>query len=134
MDIKRRINVLSAIAAVVLGCLSGLLAAEPKAGTEKPNIVFILADDLGLDGVGCYGSDAYKTKTPNIDLLAKSGVRFQNCYSAPLCGPSRCEILTGRYAFRTGGLSNASWQRDGTGAKAKDEFPIARLLKDNGYA
>jgi len=134
MNIRRQSNVFMAIGAIVLGCLSGLLAAEPEAAAEKPNIVFILADDLGMDGVGCYGSDTYKTKTPNIDLLAKTGVRFQNCYSAPLCGPSRCEILTGRYAFRTGGLTNASWQRNGPGAKAKDEFPIARLLKENGYA
>jgi len=93
-----------------------------------------LADDLGLDGVGCYGSDEYKTQTPNIDALAKTGVRFEACYAAPLCGPSRCMLLTGRYAFRTGGLMNQSWRPGGPGAKSKDEYPIARLLKENGYA
>jgi len=122
------------VCVIALSSLAGIWAAEPKTDVEKPNIVFILADDLGIDGVGCYGSDAYRTLTPNIDALAKTGVRFQSCFSAPLCGPSRCMILTGRYAFRTGGLTNASWQRNGAGAKSKDEYPVARLLKENGYA
>ncbi|MCE9608592.1 MAG: sulfatase-like hydrolase/transferase [Chthoniobacter sp.] len=105
------------------------LAAEAKA---RPNIIFILADDLGLDGVGCYGSD--KHKTPNIDKLAASGTRFETCYAAPLCGPSRCLLMTGRYAFRTGGISNQSWRQNGPGAKSADENPIAKLLKQAGYA
>jgi arylsulfatase A len=98
----------------------------------KPNIIFILADDLGLDGVSCYGSD--KHKTPNIDKLATSGTRFETCYAAPLCGPSRCVLMTGRYAFRTGGLQNGSWGGGGPGAKSKDEQPMAKLLKQAGYA
>jgi len=77
-------------------------AAEPA--SQKPNIIFILADDLGIGSVGCYGAD--KFKTPNIDALAKSGIRFAHCYSSPLCGPSRALLLTGRYAFRTGMTSN----------------------------
>jgi arylsulfatase A len=111
-----------------------LPAAEQKPGVDKPNIVFILADDLGLDSVGCYGSDTYRTQTPNVDALGKTGVRFEACYASPLCGPSRCLLLTGRYAFRTGGLTNQSWRQGGPGAKSKDEYPIARLLKENGYA
>ena len=66
-----------------------LFAAEP----QKPNIIFVLADDLGIDGVSCYGADAHKT--PRIDALAASGLRFQTCYAAPLCGPSRCLLMTG---------------------------------------
>jgi arylsulfatase A len=124
---------LLALAAVWLACPGGLRAADAKA-PQKPNIVFILADDLGLDDVGCCGSDKYKAQTPNIDTLAKTGVRFEACYAAPLCGPSRCLLMTGRYAFRTGGLTNMSWRQDGPGAKSKDEYPIARLLKENGYA
>src|SRR5437867_10709532 len=106
--------------AILVAAPVGLLAAEQKATVDKPNIIFILADDLGLDGVGCYGSDEYKTQTPNIDALAKTGVRFESCYAAPLCGPSRCMLLTGRYAFRTGGLMNQSWRPGGPGAKSKD--------------
>jgi arylsulfatase A-like enzyme len=118
----------------LLAPANSLLAAEPKGTIEKPNIVFILADDLGLDGVGCCGSDVYKKQTPNIDTLAKTGTRFERCYASPLCGPSRCLLMTGRYAFRTGGITNQSWRRGGPGAKSKDEYPIARLLKENGYA
>jgi len=110
-----------------------LLALCPmlQAGSQ-PNIILIYADDLGLDGVGCYGSD--KHKTPNIDKLAASGTRFTTCYAAPLCGPSRCLLMTGRYAFRTGGITNGSWRGGGPGAKSADEPSVARLLKQNGYA
>ncbi len=97
-----------------------------------PNIIFILADDLGHDGLSCYGSDV--RKTPHIDKLAASGTRFELCYSAPLCGPSRCVLMTGRYAFRTGGIGNGSWRPGGPGAKAADEQPMAKLLKQAGYA
>ncbi len=99
---------------------------------EKPNIIFILADDLGIDNLGCYGSD--KHKTPNLDKLAASGTRFETCYAAPVCGPSRCLLMTGRYAFRTGGLGNQSWREGAPGAKSVDEKPVATLLKQAGYA
>src|SRR5438094_4452893 len=111
-----------ALGAIWLASPGDVPAADQKAAVEKPNIVFILADDLGLDGVGCYGSDVYKTQTPNIDALARTGLRFEACYAAPLCGPSRCLLMTGRYAFRTGGLLNQSWRQGGTGAKSKDEY------------
>ncbi len=103
-----------------------------SADAAKPNIILIYADDLGLDGVSCYGADKYQT--PNIDKLAASGTRFETCYAAPLCGPSRCLLMTGRYAFRTGGIGNGSWRNGGPGAKSADEPSIARLLKQSGYA
>src|SRR5947199_10123335 len=105
-----------AIAFAALYVLSGEARADVP---SKPNIIFILADDLGLDGVSCYGAD--KHKTPNIDKLAESGTRFETCYAAPLCGPSRCLLMSGRYAFRTGGITNGSWRVGGPGAKAADE-------------
>lgn len=110
--------------------VSDLSAAEASS-PAKPNIVFILADDLGIDGVSCYGADAHKT--PNIDKLAATGTRFRTCYAAPLCGPSRCLLMTGRYAFRTGGLQNGSWRNGGPGAQSKDEWSIAKVLKQAGY-
>lgn len=119
------------LTAVLLAAPVTSPAADP-ARSAKPNIVFILADDLGIDGVSCYGAD--KRKTPNIDQLAASGTRFQTCYAAPLCGPSRCLLMTGRYAFRTGGISNQSWSPRGPGAKSVDENPMAKLLKQGGYA
>lgn len=121
-------HALTFLAALLLAPPSALHAAD----VNKPNIIFILADDLGLDGVSCYGAD--KRKTPNIDKLAASGTRFETCYSAPLCGPSRCALMTGRYAFRTGGLQNQSWRAGSPGAKSKDEHPVAKLLKQAGYA
>ena len=114
--------------------LIALLGAfgAPVHAADKPNILFILADDLGIDGVSCYGSDRHAT--PNIDKLAASGTRFETCYAAPLCGPSRCLLVTGRYAFRTGGITNGSWRPKGTGAVSKDEWSIAKVLKQAGYA
>ncbi|QOV88029.1 sulfatase-like hydrolase/transferase [Humisphaera borealis] len=118
---------------ISLFMLPPLAASAAESGkAARPNIVFILADDLGLDGVSCYGAD--KRKTPQIDKLASTGMRFETCYAAPLCGPSRCALMSGRYAFRTGGLTNGSWRAGGPGAKSADEQPIARLLKQGGYA
>lgn len=117
--------------AVAIGAaLSGLLAGPshlPAAEANRPNIVFILADDYGLDGVGCYGSDTFKT--PNIDALARDGLRFENAYCTPLCGPTRCLFITGRYGFRTGGLTNQSAGRPA----AAEEPSVARTLKQAGY-
>ena len=104
---------MGATAIAMAGCATGSkksagqgAAATGSAPEGKPNIVLILSDDHGIDGVGCYGSDRFKGKTPNLDALAKSGLRFERCYSTPLCGPTRCEIMTGRYPFRTGGCSS----------------------------
>ena len=101
----------------------GLQAADSR----KPNIIFILSDDIGLGDIGCFGSDHYKT--PRIDALAKSGIRYDQCFSQPLCGPSRCEILTGRYAFRTGMISNQS----GAVPRPANEIMIPKMLKPAGY-
>src|SRR5262249_22884563 len=128
------VSTLLVVSASLLVSPNGLAAAEQTAAVDKPNIIFILADDLGLDGVGCYGSDTYKKQTPNIDALARTGTRFEACYAAPLCGPSRCMLMTGRYAFRTGGLRNMSWRQGGPGAQSQDEYSIARLLQENSYA
>lgn len=108
----------------------GLNASPAQAGEQRPNIILILSDDHGIDGVGCYGSDRFKGKTPHMDALASSGIRFERCYSTPLCGPTRCLITTGRYAFRTGGLTNQS-----AGQPASAQEPsVARILKGAGYA
>jgi arylsulfatase A-like enzyme len=94
---------------------------------EKPNIIFILSDDVGLGHIGCFGGDTFKT--PNIDALAAGGTRFERCYSTPLCGPSRAQILTGRYPFRTGMISNSS----GGAMKPANEVMIPTVLKKAGY-
>lgn len=97
--------------------------------TARPNILFILADDSGIENYNCYGSDRFKGRTPQIDALAKSGARFERCYSEPLCGPTRCQIMTGRYVFRSGGINNQLAHNP----SFKDEPSLARALKQAGY-
>lgn len=98
-----------------------------SASPAKPNIIFILADDLGIGNVSCYGADNYKT--PILDKLAAEGTRFTHAYTAPLCGPSRALIMTGRYAFRTGATN-----QDATGRmKPTEETFMPTYLKSAGY-
>jgi len=68
-------------------------------GDSRPNIVLIMADDIGFSDLGCYGSEIH---TPNIDLLAHEGIRFTNFYNAARCCPTRASLLTGLYPHETG--------------------------------
>ncbi len=106
------------------------ISAAPNA---KPNVVFILADDLGYGDLSCYG--APDIKTPNIDRLAKEGVRFTDFYAnGCVCTPTRCGLMTGRYQQRIGGLETAI----PPGAKhlglPQPEKTIADFLRHAGYA
>jgi arylsulfatase A len=86
--------------AVLAGCAALLFAAPRAFADEKPNILFILIDDMGWKDIGCAGSAYYKT--PHIDRLASEGIRFLNAYSAaPVCTPSRGAIFSGKYPART---------------------------------
>ena len=79
------------------GCAGvGQAGRGPSKG--RANVILIMADDLGCECLGCYGSTSYKT--PRLDELARTGVRFDNCHSQPLCTPSRVQIMTGQYNFR----------------------------------
>ena len=101
---------------------AGLLNAQAR----KPNIIFVLADDLGIGNLSCYGG---AFQTPQIDQLARGGTRYTNAYTAPLCGPSRALILSGRYAFRTGATN-----QDATGEmKPTVETFMPKILKQAGY-
>jgi arylsulfatase A len=75
-----------------------LLATIASGEERKPNIVLIMADDVGIEGFGCYGGTSYKT--PNIDKLAEDGLRFTHAYAQPLCTPTRVQLMTGRYNHR----------------------------------
>lgn len=116
---------------------SALLCATPtmaNAGTTPPpNIVFILLDNCGQEWLGCYGSD--EACTPEIDRLARNGVRFEHCYAAPVCGPSRIMLLTGRYPFRTGfTMHHDAALYGGGGLNPKTEIIWPRLFREAGYA
>ncbi|MCL4145283.1 UNVERIFIED_CONTAM: hypothetical protein GTU68_019491 [Idotea baltica] len=116
--------------------LPSLQADEPANVSTKPNIVFILADDLGYGELGCYGQE--KIKTPNLDQLAADGMRFTQHYcGAPVCAPSRCVLLTGRHL----GNAEIRGNRDsGNGRIYPGQWPItsealtiAEVLKEAGY-
>jgi arylsulfatase A-like enzyme len=125
----------------VLSILSIGCASVP--GESQPNIVFFLVDDLGWRDVGCYGSTFYKT--PNIDALAKEGVRFTDAYAAcHVCSPTRASILTGRYPARLHLTDWLSGRKDFTFQKLKnaaihqelpsEEITLAEALKAHGYS
>ena len=85
----------------VLMAIAGLVTAGmgAQAADRSPNVVILLADDLGWTGVGCYGSDLHET--PNIDRFAAEGMRFSDAYSAcTVCSPTRASIMTGKYPAR----------------------------------
>src|SRR6266852_8200212 len=123
---KLRVVLGSLCAAVTLLAASGALAAEPAL---KPNIVYIVADDLGWKDVGFHGSDI---KTPTIDKLAAEGARLEQFYAQPMCTPTRAALMTGRYPFRYG-LQTAVIPSGHTFGLATDEWLLPQALKEAGY-
>src|SRR3954468_17207021 len=90
---------LNLIPALVFSVFLRLCGWSPLSAADKPNVVLIVIDDLGQRDLGCYGSTFYKT--PNIDRMAKDGLRFTDFYAAcPVCSPTRASILTGKYPQR----------------------------------
>ena len=134
---RRRDFLASLLAAAAAGC-SGLdrLASVQTQSQSRPNVILIYIDDLGYADLGCQG--AADLKTPNIDSLAHSGVRFTSGYvTAPLCSPSRAGLMTGRYQQRFGHEHNtgnpARMLEDDIGAPTS-EIMVSDLLKSVGYA
>src|SRR5436309_10366941 len=92
----------------------------------KPNIIFILSDDLGYGDLGCYGQK--KIKTPNIDKLAAEGIRFTSCYAgSTVCAPSRCALMTGLHTGHGAIRGNAAV------ALQPSDVTVAEVLKSAGY-
>ncbi|MEO0445713.1 MAG: sulfatase-like hydrolase/transferase, partial [Verrucomicrobiota bacterium] len=99
---------------------------------EKPNILFIMVDDLGKEWIRCYGAD--DIETPNIDALAETGLKFHNAWSMPQCTPTRVTLLTGQYPWRTGWVNHWDVPRWGVGYFDWNEYvTFARVLKEAGY-
>jgi arylsulfatase B len=123
----RRALVATGLAALLLAGAAG--CARDKAPPPRPNIVILLADDLGGKDVGYHGGDI---ATPNIDRLAEEGVRLERFYVAPLCSPTRAGLLTGRYPIRFGMMRSVitPWSRYGLPAR---EYTLAEMLADAGY-
>src|SRR5687768_2662589 len=117
---------------LALSFMLGLILSGGVAlAAQRPNIVLVLADDLGYGDLACFGSE--KLQTPNLDRLAAEGLRLTSCYAGHAnCSPSRTALMTGRTPTRVG---VRNWiPQDSPVHVRKSEITIATLLKQNGYA
>src|ERR1051326_8512759 len=117
-----------------LGAL-GAASLAPAAPAKRPNILLIVADDLGYSDPGCYGGEI---ATPNLDRLATRGVRFTQLYSSARCCPSRAALLTGQHPHRVGmGNMVGGQERPGfpgyTGHVSESAKFLPAVLRDSGY-
>jgi arylsulfatase A-like enzyme len=119
---------MKAFVAIIVGLFLGFAAhgAAPGNSPQRPNIIFILADDLGYGDVGCYGQK--KIKTPNIDKLAADGIRFTQCYAgSTVCAPSRSSLMTGQHTGHTRIRGNQAYPLQ------PEDVTVAEVLKKAGY-
>ncbi|MEM9646027.1 MAG: sulfatase-like hydrolase/transferase, partial [Planctomycetota bacterium] len=118
-------------ALVVIALLTVVLSGVASAG--HPNIVLVLADDLGYGDVACYNPDS-KIPTPNLDRLASQGMRFTDAHSpCTVCTPTRYSLLTGQMAFRVPNGGRVFSGAGGPSLIAKERLTLPELLRDNGY-
>ncbi len=112
------------LSAAALAAATAMIATTARAESDRrPNIVLIMADDIGVECLGCYGSEQYQT--PHLDRLAAEGMRFQHAHSQPICTPSRVQLMTGIY-------NNRNYLRFGVLDPAA--FTFANALRGAGYA
>lgn len=107
---------------VVIFCILIALFSIVQGSPSRPNIILIMADDLGVEGIGTYGSKEFKT--PTLDTIAREGFKFNHAYSQPICTPSRVQIMTGRYNHRN---------YTGFGTLDPDEITFGNVLRDADY-
>jgi arylsulfatase A-like enzyme len=120
-------NILISLLLITLISCNQKTADKPVPGKELPNIILLMADDLGYGDVACYGNPV--VKTPHLDEMARDGIRFNRFYSgAPVCSPTRGSCLTGRHPYRYG----IPWA--GRHPLPEDEITLAEALKSRGYA
>lgn len=115
---RRGLSVVVAVLLIALGLARGNSAEPPR-----PNLIVIMADDLGYETLGANGGTSYRT--PHLDKLAAGGVRFTHCFAQPLCTPTRVQLMTGLYNVR-------NYRTFGT--MDRDSVTFANLLKAQGYA
>jgi arylsulfatase A-like enzyme len=114
---------------LLLAALGAVAVPLRGAAAERPNILYVVADDLGWKDVGFHGSDI---RTPTLDRLASGGVRMEQFYAQPMCTPTRAALMTGRYPFRYG-LQTAVILSSHTYGLATDEWLLPQALKEAGY-
>jgi arylsulfatase A-like enzyme len=123
----RQCELIIAVIALISTFLCGSAHSAGVSAAHKPNIIFILADDLGYGDLGCYGQT--KIKTPNIDKLASEGIRFTDCYAgSTVCAPSRCALMTGLHTGHNRIRGNGAGL-----ALAPEDVTVAEVLKRAGY-
>lgn len=116
--------------ALIAAAVTPLIRTAAQAADQvKPNIVYIIADDLGWKDIGYHGSDI---ATPNLDKLAQDGARLETYYAQPLCTPTRAALMTGRYPLRYGLQTGVIPSGAGYGLPT-DEYILPQMLKDAGY-
>ena len=118
----------------MLALPASVRVAAGAEGRDRPNILFIMVDDLGPEWLSCYGGQ--EMSTPHLDKLAAGGMQFANAYSMPQCTPTRATLLTGQYPFRHGWVNHWDVPRWGAGCHFdwKENLTFARVLKQAGYA
>jgi arylsulfatase A len=115
-----------------LAGLFSLLFAVTASAAAKPNVIFILADDLGYGELGCFGQA--KIKTPNLDRLAAEGMRFTQAYAGTtVCAPSRCTLMTGLHTGHSYIRGNKEIKPEGQEPLPADTFTVGHLMKGAGY-
>ena len=133
-EIFLRSGVRSITLTLLVACLTAAPAAAQSSTAAKPNVVLIVTDDVGYGDLGSYG--APDVKTPNIDSLARDGVRLTDFYAAPQCTPTRAALISGRYQQRfrlEAALGGSKTPAAETGLPASG-YSLPQLLKGNGYA
>ena len=117
----------------ILICILSTSMLQTGCGTEeKPNIIFIFADDLGIESLKSYGG--HSTKTPNIDRLAEEGMLFTHCFADPKCTPSRAEVMTGTYPGITGMTKVLTYYEENEFLDPEKFTSFVNQLNKAGYA
>jgi len=126
---KTKIFLLSILIALTVSCQN---RTAQKAAPLKPNIVYIIADDLGYGDLSCYGQTLFST--PNIDKMAEGGMLFTQHYAGTtVCAPSRSSLMTGQHTGHTPIRGNKEWKPEGQWPIPDSTFTMAEMLKDAGY-
>jgi len=148
MNVFKQLLSLLLVGTIVFSCKDKTQGEKQTTQVKKPNIIYILADDLGYAEVGVYGQE--KIETPNIDALAKNGMMFTQHYSsAPVCAPARYMLMTGKHAGHAYIRSNSEWKErgdvwdyramakdstlEGQGPMPANTITMAKRMQDVGY-
>ncbi len=126
----RTINIAVAVVLAITFCSESKVSAQTT--NLKPNIIFIMADDMGINDVGCYGQQLIQT--PNIDKMASEGMMFTQHYAgSTVCAPSRCTLMTGKHTGHGYIKGNFAMENEGNLPIPAETVTVAEILKSNGY-